>query len=69
MRQILQPVARAGLDYVMIAKYDTVRRKWPHLVKDVEKMVGYLHRQIDHQIETPHGERQSARSARKGGQA
>ena len=68
MRQILQPVARAGLDYVMIAKYDTVRRKWPHLVKDVEKMVGYLHRQIDYQIENPHKKHHSVRSARKGGQ-
>ena len=69
MRQILQPVARAGLDYVMIARNVTARRKWQHLVKDVEKMVGYLHRQIDYQIENPHKKYQSARSARKGGQA
>jgi hypothetical protein len=52
----------------MIARYDTARREWQHLVNDVEKMVGYLHRQIDHQIDNPHGGSQSARSARKGGQ-
>ena len=61
--------ARSGTDYVMIARYDTARREWQHLVNDVEKMVGYLHRQIDHQLDSPHGEGQSARSARKGGQA
>ena len=73
MRESLQPVARLGLDYVMIARYDTARREWQHLVDDVEKMVGYLHRQIDHridhQLDSPHGESQSARSVRKGGQA
>ena len=72
MRQSLQPVARLGLDYVMIARYDTARREWQHLVNDAEKMVGYLHRQIDHQIDhqldSPDGKNQSARAARKGGQ-
>ena len=68
MRESLQPVARLGFDYVMIARYDTARREWQHLVNDVEKMVGYLHHQIDHQLDSPHGKGQSARSARKGGQ-
>ena len=47
MRESLQPLARCGLDYVMIARYDTTKREWQNLVEDVEKAVGYLHRQMD----------------------
>jgi ribonuclease P protein component len=49
MRESLQPLARYGLDYVMIARYDTAKREWQNLVEDVEKAVGYLHRQMDRQ--------------------
>ena len=49
MRECLQPVARSGLDYVMIARYDTAKREWQDLVRDVEKAVCYLHRQMDSQ--------------------
>ena len=48
MRESLQPVARSGLDYVMIARYDTAEREWRHLVGDVEKVVGHLHQQLDY---------------------
>ena len=51
MRECLQPVARSGLDYVMIARYDTAKREWQDLVRDVEKAVCYLHRQMDSQGE------------------
>ena len=47
MRESLQPVARPGLDYVMIARFDTAKCDWQHLVKDVDKVVGYLHRKLD----------------------
>ena len=64
MRESLQSVARSGLDYVMIARYDTAKREWQHLVGDVEKAVGYLHRQMDRQdVGYP-----SPASSRKGGQ-
>ena len=45
----LKPLARYGLDYVMIARYDTAKREWQNLVEDVEQAVGYLHRQMDRQ--------------------
>jgi hypothetical protein len=48
----------------MIARYDTAKREWQHLVGDVEKAVGYLHRQMDRQDV---GYR-SPGSSRKGGQ-
>ncbi len=47
MRESLHPVARSGLDYVMIARFDTAKREWQHLVEDVDKAVGNLHRQVD----------------------
>ena len=49
MRECPQPVARSGLDYVMIARYDTAKREWQDLIRDVEKAVCYLHRQMDSQ--------------------
>ncbi len=49
MRESLQPVARSGLDYVMIARYSTAKLAWQDLIRDVEKAVGYLHREIDRQ--------------------
>jgi ribonuclease P protein component len=64
MRESLQPVARSGFDYVMIARYDTAKREWQHLVEDVKKAVGYLHCQMDRQDVGY----QSPGSLRKGGQ-
>lgn len=65
MREILQPVARSGFDYVMIARFDTAKREWLHLVEDVDKAVGYLHHQMDR-----HGlEYRRNGSLRKSGQA
>ena len=64
VRESLQSLARSGFDYVIIARYDTATRDWQHLVRDVEKAVGYLHRQMDRQDV---GYR-SPSSSRKGGQ-
>ena len=47
MLESLQPLARFGLDYVMIARSETAKREWQHLVADVKKAVVYLHGQID----------------------
>ena len=64
MRVSLQPVARSGLDYVMIARFDTAKREWQHLVEDVVKAVGYLHRQIDQQ-DVEHWKNGSPRKSRQ----
>ena len=47
MRESLQPLARYGLDYVMIARHGTVDRSWDDLVADLHKSLGYLHRGIE----------------------
>ena len=39
--------ARAGIDYVMIARQGTADRDWSDLVSDLGKAVGYLHRTMD----------------------
>jgi ribonuclease P protein component len=59
MHEILRPLARVGLDYVMIARYDTAKVEWQHLLGDVKKAVGYLHRQMDKQHVEHGGPRQS----------
>lgn len=41
--------ARAGTDYVMIARHGTADRAWTDLVADLGKAVGYLHRTMDRQ--------------------
>jgi len=46
VRDSLQSVACPGLDYVLIARYDTATRPWQELVGDVRKTSGYLHRQF-----------------------
>ena len=39
--------ARAGNDYVIIARHGTVDRSWSDLTNDLNKALGYLHRQLD----------------------
>ena len=39
--------ARAGTDYVIIARHGTVDRSWSDLTNDLNKALGYLHRQLD----------------------
>jgi ribonuclease P protein component len=39
--------ARAGTDYVIIARHGTADRSWSDLASDLDKALGYLHRQLD----------------------
>ena len=39
--------ARAGNDYVIIARHGTVDRSWSDLTNDLNQALGYLHRQLD----------------------
>ena len=39
--------ARAGTDYVIIARHGTLDRSWSDLTNDLDKALGYLHRQLD----------------------
>lgn len=41
--------ARAGTDYVIIARHNTAERPWSDLVGDLHKALGYLHRVMDKQ--------------------
>ena len=43
----LVPRARAGIDYVLIARHSTRDRPWADLVRDLDKALGYLHRTMD----------------------
>ena len=43
----LAPRARAGTDYVLIARHNTKDRPWVDLVRDLEKALGYLHRTMN----------------------
>lgn len=43
---ILRPQARAGVDYVLIARFDTGARPWQMLGEDMQKALGYLHRKM-----------------------
>ena len=38
--QCLDPRARRGHDYVLIARHNTATRDWPRLLSDLEKMLG-----------------------------
>ena len=48
-RTELAALARAGIDYVMIARQGAADRDWADLVSDLGKAVGYLHRTMDRQ--------------------
>ncbi len=43
----LAPVARAGVDYVLIARHDTATGNWDDMVAGLGKAIGYLHRALD----------------------
>ena len=39
----LAPLARPGVDYVLIARHDTGSCDWQDLVTGLQKAIGYLH--------------------------
>ncbi len=45
-RHVLVADARDGIDYVLIARFETGDRPWDHLIDDLTKALGYLHRKL-----------------------
>ena len=45
-RQHLAPLARPGVDYVLIARHDTISCDWQDLVTGLKKAIGYLHHKL-----------------------
>ena len=48
-RQHLVTMARPGVDYVLIARHDTISCDWQDLVIGLEKAVRYLHHRLSDQ--------------------
>ena len=48
-RQHLAPVARPGVDYVLIARRDTISCDWQDLANGLRKGIGYLHHKLSDQ--------------------
>ena len=48
-RQHLAPLARPGVDYVLIARHDIVGCDWQDLVTDLTKAIRYLHHKLPDQ--------------------
>ena len=48
-RQHLAPLARPGVDYVLIARHDTVSCDWQDLVTGLTKAIQYLHHKLPDQ--------------------
>ena len=48
-RQHLAPLARPGVDYVLIARHDTVSCDWQDLVTGLRKAIRYLHHKLPDQ--------------------
>ena len=46
-RSYLVPIAQPGIDYVLIARHDTVKADWQDMAKGLQKAIRYLHRSID----------------------
>ena len=46
-RSYLVPLAQAGIDYVLIARHDTVNADWQDMAKGLQKAICYLHRSIN----------------------
>jgi hypothetical protein len=46
-RHYLAPLARPGVDYVLIARHDTALVAWDDLVAGLPKAVRYIHRCLD----------------------
>ena len=42
-------VACSGVDYVLIARHDTITCAWPDLVSGLQKAIGYLHHKLQAQ--------------------
>ena len=50
-RQHLAPLARPGVDYVLIARHDIINCDWQDLVTGLKKAIGYLHHKLpDHTV-------------------
>ena len=45
-RQHLASLARPGVDYVLIARHDTISCDWQDLVTGLKKAIGYLHNKL-----------------------
>jgi len=45
-RDHLSPLAKNGIDYVLIARHDTVTANWQDMSKGLQKAIRYLHRTI-----------------------
>ena len=48
-RHHLAPLARPGVDYVLIARHDTISCDWQDLVTGLKKAIGYLHHKLPDQ--------------------
>ena len=48
-RQHLATMARPGVDYVLIARHDTISCEWLDLVTGFKKAIGYLHHKLPDQ--------------------
>ena len=46
-RHLLAPVARPGVDYVLIARHDTAVVAWDELLAGLPKAIRYIHRCLD----------------------
>ena len=47
--QHLAPLARPGVDYVLIARHDTISCDWQDLVTGLKKAIRYLHHKLPDQ--------------------
>ena len=45
-RDHLSPLAKKGIDYVLIARHDTATANWQDMANGLQKAVRYLHRTI-----------------------
>jgi len=45
-RYHLSPLAKNGMDYVLIARHDTATANWQDMAKGLQKAIRYLHRTI-----------------------
>ena len=48
-RHHLTSLARPGVDYVLIARHDTISCDWQDLVTGLKKAIGYLHHKLPDQ--------------------
>jgi ribonuclease P protein component len=44
-RDHLSPLAKNGIDYVLIARHDTATANWQDMANGLQKAIRYLHRQ------------------------